>query len=160
MSASTRARTDIFIYYFSILPMFPFFYSAIQQSVSFVKPAGAAAVSSVENPGVCDSPSSSVSTHTGHSPWPHTPLLCLKHSSMLQGLYTQGTALPHTWYTWSTAHLLYSTLILSTLFLNLFFFALLLPTLDYTILHYFFSALVWSVLTFFFANTPIYFAIC
>lgn len=62
----------------------------------FVKPTGAAAVSSVENTGVCDSASGSVFTHTARAPGPHTPLLSPQHPATIQRIHTEGTTLTET----------------------------------------------------------------
>lgn len=55
-----------------------------------MKPAGAAAVPSVENGGVCDSASGSVFKHTPWPPWPHTPVLRSRHITELQRIHTEG----------------------------------------------------------------------
>ncbi len=55
-----------------------------------MKPAGAAAVSGVENPGICDSASGSVCSHTRRSPRPHTPVLSPQHPAAIQRIYPEG----------------------------------------------------------------------
>jgi len=56
-----------------------------------VKPAGAAAVSGVENTGVRDSASGVVFTHTQRPPRPHTPVLGPRHPAGVQRVHTEGT---------------------------------------------------------------------
>lgn len=56
----------------------------------FVKSAGAAAVSCVEDSGVRNTASGSVCTHTTCTSWPHTPLLRPQLHAAIQRIHSEG----------------------------------------------------------------------
>lgn len=55
-----------------------------------VKPAGAAAVSGVEDAGVRHSASGADGAHTPRPPGPHTPVLRPRHPAAVQRVHTEG----------------------------------------------------------------------